>query len=291
MGKPKDVIWEKFGACYRQGDARSMYCKCFSCNEPVITTVGRMRDHYAGCKKRARSIGQLEAGFQPSRKKMVPLTVSSSAPASSNQSKSVSPNDSEDDFFSGGRKHFDFLKKDEQQKLDTLFARAVHRTAMPFVAFEHPTWKLFFKSFRGCFQLPSTKAIGGQLMRDEYLYVMNDVLLALSKMSLICLTLDGSTNVQGKQVINLMACSPIAMFLEHFTMELHRESAVNLLEKVLDCKLCLLGNICKSAPGFVLSRNIERIVDLDSDVEVVEQQGEEGLPCTKNEHFVNPLMF
>jgi len=95
-------------------------------------------------------------------------------------------------------------------------------------------------------------------------------------------------NVQGKQVINLMACSPIAMFLEHFTMELHRESAVNLLEKVLDCKLRLLGNICKSAPGFVLSRNIERIADLDNNVEVVEQQGEEGLPCTKNEHFVNP---
>jgi len=67
-----------------------------------------------------------------------------------------------------------------------------------------------------------------------------------------------------------MACSPIAMFLEHFTMELHRESAVNLLEKVLDYKLRLLGNICKPAPGFVLSRNIERIADLDSDVEVVE---------------------
>ncbi len=91
MGKPKDAIWEKLGACYRQGDARSMYCKCSFCNESVIAAVGRMRDHYAGCKKRPRSIGQLEAGFQPSRKKMVPLTVSSLAPASSNQSKSVSP--------------------------------------------------------------------------------------------------------------------------------------------------------------------------------------------------------
>ena len=198
----------------------------------------------------------------------------------------MSPNDSKDDFFSGGRKHFDFLKKDEHQKLDTLFARAFHRTAMPFAAFEHPAWKLFFKSLRGCFQLPSTEAIGGQLMRDEYLYVMNDVLLALSKMSLICITLDGATNVQGKQVINL-----IAMLLQHFTMELRRESAVNLLEKVLDCKLRLLGNICKPAPGFVLSRNTKWIADLDINVEVVEHQGEEGLPCTKNEYFVNsPLL-
>ena len=123
MGKPKDAIWEKFDACYRQGVARSMYCKCFACNKPVITTVGRMRNHYVGCKKRPRSIGQLDAGFQPSRKKMVPLTISSSVSASNNRSKSVSPNDSEDNFFSSGRKHFDFLKNDEEQKLDTLRMR------------------------------------------------------------------------------------------------------------------------------------------------------------------------
>ena len=290
MGKPKDVIWEKFEACYRQGDVRSMYCKCFACNEPVIAAVGRICDHYVGCKMRPWSIGQLDAGFQPSRKKMVSLIVSSSVPASNNQSKSVSPNDSEDDFYSGGRKHFDFLKNDEQFKLDILFARAIHRTAMPFAAFEHPAWKLLFKSVRGCFQLPYTEVIGGQLIRDEYLYVMNDVLLTLSKMSLICITLDGATNVHSKQVINMMACSPIAMFLEHFTMELRRESAINLLEKILDCKMRLLGNICKHAHSFVLSRNIKRIADQDNDVEVIEHQGEERLSCTKNEHFVNPPM-
>ena len=118
MWKPKDAFWEKFDACYMQGDARSMYSKCFACKKPVIAAVGRMCDHYAGCKKRSRSIGHLDAGFQPSQKKMVPLTVSSSVPASNNWSKSVSQNDSEDDFFSGGQKHFDFLKNDEEQKLD-----------------------------------------------------------------------------------------------------------------------------------------------------------------------------
>ena len=62
MGKPKDAIWEKFEVCYRQGDARSMYCKCSACNEPMIAAVGRMHDHYIGCKKQPRSIGQLDAG-------------------------------------------------------------------------------------------------------------------------------------------------------------------------------------------------------------------------------------
>ena len=56
MGKPNNAIWEGFGACYRHGDAMSMYCKCSACNEPVIAAVGRMRYHYVGCKKRPWSI-------------------------------------------------------------------------------------------------------------------------------------------------------------------------------------------------------------------------------------------
>ena len=49
-------------------------------------------------------------------------------------------------FFSGGRQHFDSLKAGEAQKLYILFSRAIHRTAMPYSAFEHPAWKHFFRS-------------------------------------------------------------------------------------------------------------------------------------------------
>jgi hypothetical protein len=72
---------------------------------------------------------------------------------------------------------------------------------------------------------------------------MNNVLLTLGKHSLIYFTLDSATNLQGKQIINMMACGPKLFFLEHFTMELRRESATNLLEKLLNCKLRLLGSI------------------------------------------------
>ena len=81
---------------------------------------------------------------------------------------------------------------------------------------------------------------------------MNEVLLSLGKHPLICFTLDGATNLQGKQIINMMACVPKAYFLEHFTMQLCRESAANLLEKLLDCKLRLLGSIRMPAPGYIL---------------------------------------
>jgi hypothetical protein len=115
--------------------------------------------------------------------------------------------------------------------------------AMPYSAFDHPVWKLFFHALCSCYQLPTRNQIGGELMMYEYTKTMNKVLLSLGKNPLICFTLDGATNLQGKQVINMMACVPKAFFLEHFTMQLRRESAGNLLEKLLDCSLRLLGSI------------------------------------------------
>jgi hypothetical protein len=146
-------------------------------------------------------------------------------------------------FFTSGCQQFDSLKKDELEKLHQLFTHGVHRTAMPYSAFEHPTWKDFFRALHGYFQFPSSTTIGGELMQVEYAVTMNDVLLAFNKHSLICFSLDDATNLQGKQVINMMACGPKSFILEHFMMELCRESAANLLEKLLNYKLCLLRSI------------------------------------------------
>ena len=57
------------------------------------------------------------------------------------------------------------------------------------------------------------------------------------------MSIDGMTNIMGKQVLNAMAMGPLPFFLEHFTMDLRRETAVNLREKVLDVKLRLLQSV------------------------------------------------
>ncbi len=88
-------------------------------------------------------------------------------------------------------------------------------------------------------------------MRLEYTNIMAEVVRNLKQFVMICLTLDGTTNVQGKQIINMMACEPMAFFLEHFSMELRRESAENLYEKVIDCKRRLLFTIRELALRFV----------------------------------------
>jgi hypothetical protein len=56
------------------------------------------------------------------------------------------------------------LKNGEFEKLHQLFARGVHRMTMLYYAFEHPAWKDFFQALRSYFQLPSSTAIGGELM-------------------------------------------------------------------------------------------------------------------------------
>jgi hypothetical protein len=200
--------------------------------------------------------------------------------------------DNDSSFFSGGRQHFDSLKAGETKKLHVLFSRAIHRTATPYAAFCHPAWKAFFRALCGCYQLPTRAAIGGKLMMNEYNQTMNEVLLSLGKHPLICFTLDGATNLQGKQVINMMACVPKAYFLEHFTMQLRRESAVNLLEKLLDCKLRLLGSICAPVPGYSLSRNLIVIGnDVGEDGRIDNHDARPLVCCSKNEHFLNPPMF
>ena len=76
------------------------------------------------------------------------------------------------------------MSVEELSNLQQLFDRAVHCTSMPFDAFEHESWRAFFKALRGSFKIPSTEAIGGNLMRSEYTLTMNDLLLDLASILL-----------------------------------------------------------------------------------------------------------
>ena len=139
-------------------------------------------------------------------------------------------------------------------------------------------------------------------MRSEYVNTMSDVLTVLGKHQLICFTLDGATNLRGKQIINMMACVPNAFFLEHFT----RESAANLLEKLLNCKLRLLTcSIREPAHGCRLSRMPDALPNDDDNYDnhhavagaaAIGLNNNLGPPppdtlCSRNEHFVNPPML
>jgi hypothetical protein len=81
-----------------------------------------MRDHWAKCKKRPHAIGQLNAGFQPSRKSAKTWTVqsfsmhSSAGNGGSTVRELVEPLNPSP-FFTSSRKHFNSPKKGELEKL------------------------------------------------------------------------------------------------------------------------------------------------------------------------------
>lgn len=117
-----------------------------------------------------------------------------------------------------------------------LLFRAMHRSMLPFSNFDTDERELFFRKLRRLFKLPSPYQIGGELLHGEYLVVMGAVVDDIGGWPTVGLTLDGMTNTLGKQVLNMMACGPVALFMDHFGMNLSQESTANLLQTLLGLK-------------------------------------------------------
>ena len=130
----------------------------------------------------------------------------------------------------------DSMTPEYKKECNELLARAIHRTGEPFSLFENKHWQAFLTKLRPSYQPPGRNVIGGRLLDNEYTVVQSDTVRRINKFQTICLTLDGATNQAGKQVLNMMAAGPEAFFLEHFQMNLQRESAANLLAKLEDSK-------------------------------------------------------
>ena len=131
MGRTAHEIWELFGKPYKCGDGVSKYVKCLACDTQVTAAVNRLKVHWERCKKRPRAIGQLDAGFVPSKKVATGGTVASSASGSLMSGAAGSDLGAPlnfSSFLSGSRggAHFDHLTR-EEHKLNMLFARAVLR--------------------------------------------------------------------------------------------------------------------------------------------------------------------
>jgi hypothetical protein len=104
------------------------------------------------------------------------------------------------------------------------------------------------------FKIPGRDAIGEHLLDKEYVAIQSEVVLELEKAVMICVTLDGATNKAGKQVLNMKAAVPTAYFVEHFQMDLLRESSNNLLLKLLASRsnlLVSLGRAEANADGVI----------------------------------------
>jgi hypothetical protein len=141
MGPKKDAVWDEFHEPYVPDGSKAAKVVYRNCSAVVGAAVARLRSHISACSKRACSIGQLNLGFTtPPRKKTKTTTSSSGDPSTTEAAKHNGNIMASSSTFNNGRAHFDYLTREENERLRKMFARAIHQTAMSFKAFEHHTW-------------------------------------------------------------------------------------------------------------------------------------------------------
>jgi hypothetical protein len=142
MGPKKDTVWDEFHEPYVSDGSKAAKVVCRNCSAVVEATTARLQSHISACSKCARSIGQLNLGFAvPPRKKTKMATSSSGDPSTVKAAEHNSNIMASSSTFSNGHAHFDYLTREENERLRKMFACAIHQTAMSFKAFEHHTWQ------------------------------------------------------------------------------------------------------------------------------------------------------
>lgn len=118
-----------------------------------------------------------------------------------------------------------------------MLARAVLRSGLPFGVLDTEHWRAFLAKIRPAYKAPPDLfSMGDKLLEHEYEVVQTAAMDAVSLMPAICLTIDGTTLRTGAPVLNVMACGPAPIFLEHIYMGTNTESAANLLAKLISVK-------------------------------------------------------
>jgi hypothetical protein len=192
--RPQHPIWSLFdNKKFTVGQQKTLKVRCLQCKEAVTAAVARLKSHTLVCTGRQKSmIGLMDVVSQLTDHNKL-------SKIQEGKTKTL-------------HTYVDRLSTDEKAELDRLFGDAIHRTATSFSQFEHVSWRIFFKKLRPVWIPPSPHTIGTTLLLASYADVMKNVFVMLRQYHSICFSLDGATNIQSKQVLNLMACVPKAFF-------------------------------------------------------------------------------
>ncbi|SPQ94387.1 unnamed protein product (mitochondrion) [Plasmodiophora brassicae] len=286
MGPKKDEAFKHFGPELPPLDGqKTPRHACNYCNASVVKNVDRMRNHFNTCKARQNgSIGVMRDVVLVSRKKAAIASTSAATTLTPARPVGHSSRRTFDSSHSSCptasiSSWLDSMPSEEQNMLEELFSRAMHRSSMVFSTFETKYWKEFFHRLRPAWAIPTASRIGGELLVAEYNIVMRETISHIREWPLVCITIDGATNVVGKQVLNIMACGPHALFLEHCSMGLLRESSENLLDVLVDAKRRLRAMIRQPLDGFVAAGSFD------------DERPNSPRLAISDDHFVDPPMW
>ena len=108
------------------------------------------------------------------------------------------------------RHYFDIISREQSAELDQMFASAIHHTATAFSFFSHPCWTAFFQKLRSVWIPPTPATIGSTFLLSTCGNVMNEFFRKIRQSKSMFFSINGATNIQSKQVLNLMECTPQA---------------------------------------------------------------------------------
>ncbi|KAE8738991.1 hypothetical protein FOCC_FOCC015513 [Frankliniella occidentalis] len=153
------------------------------------------------------------------------------------------------------------LKEGEQDKLQTLLARAMFATDIPLSAFENEHWENFFKALRPAFKVPSTYCFSTPLLNAEHERIKTKCEEKIEEATSVCILTDGWSNIRGENVVNFVVTTPEPVFIEAVEPGEDRETGkwiFDAIEKVIkkfDSKK-VMGVCTDNASSMKLAHNL-----------------------------------
>ena len=126
----------------------------------------------------------------------------------------------------------DTMASKEQEKLESLFSRAIHASATPFSIVENPHWISFFKTLRLAFALPSRFKVSGPLLDLEYNKVNAEAMEKIAGADCVALICDGWSNTRNEAIINFIVSMPQPVFWKSFHSELESHTGEYICKEV-----------------------------------------------------------
>jgi hypothetical protein len=125
------------------------------------------------------------------------------------------------------------VSSEDAARLESLFAAAIHSSALPFNCLDSPQWNDFFSFGMPAWKRPSPKVIGDRLLFAEETAMTASVLNQLRKSPSLTVTIDGATQ-HHDSILNVMLCDPRPYFYGHINMNLKRETSENMEKTMVE---------------------------------------------------------
>jgi len=199
--------------------------KCKFCGHKSAENVTRMREHINSCERvpqrpktpvtpvPGHTLTPLLPSLEAENAESSP-TTSAVPSTTASASKFVEPAAVTGKCNVKIDKFLDRMSADEQQKGDTLFARAVYSTGIPLSFTENDHVQEFFAFIRPTWKPPSRFLLSESLLEAELKTSTEDVRSMIASADVLAVVTDGWTNVNMKPIINFLITTPTPVFVK-----------------------------------------------------------------------------